>query len=580
MLLLIGFAFLGGLVTILSPCILPILPIILSGSLTGGKQRPLGIITGFVLSFTVFTLTLTTIVRATNLPSDTLRFVAVAVVFLFGLSLLIPQTQVLLEKLFSSVSRFMPKGGNADSGFMSGILVGLSLGLVWTPCVGPILASIITLASTSQVTFAAFAITLSYSLGTALPMLFITYTGRALLTKVPWLLQNSAKIQQGFGVIMIATAVAIYFNVDRQFQAYILDRFPEYGAGLTAIEDNAAVQKQLDKLQEDVTGSSNSLLDNVQDTLDGLKDYGEAPEITGGQTWINSEPLTMEGLRGKVVLVDFWTYSCINCIRTLPYLTQWHEKYADEGLVIVGVHAPEFEFEKKLENVEEAVADFEIEYPVVQDNDFEIWRNYNNRYWPAKYLVDAEGRVRYVHFGEGAYEETEKHIRQLLEDANGSISDIEMVEVQEFRSQTRTPETYLGYSRAKGFASNQRPSLDDTASYSYPQNLRLNQWALAGDWLITEEYSKPEAGGSLQIQFQAKQVNLVMAPTAENVKVEVFLDGEPITNPEKGRDVGTSVVTLDKERLYSLVDLDEPGEHTLELRFPDGNAESYAFTFG
>jgi cytochrome c biogenesis protein CcdA/thiol-disulfide isomerase/thioredoxin len=577
MLLLIAFAFLGGLVTILSPCILPILPIILSGSLTGGKKRPFGIITGFVLSFTIFTLTLTSIVRATNLPSDTLRFVAVAVVFLFGLSLLIPQTQLLLEKLFSSVSRFMPKGGNNDSGFMGGILVGLSLGLVWTPCVGPILASIITLASTSQVTFAAFAITLAYSLGTALPMLGITFTGRALLNKVPWLLQNSAKIQQAFGVIMIATAIGIFYNVDRQFQSYILDTFPQYGAGLTAIEDNQAVLEELDKLHE---SDSDSLLDNVRDTLDGLKDYGVAPEITGGQTWINSEPLTMESLRGKVVLIDFWTYSCINCIRTLPYLTAWHDKYVDDGLVIVGVHSPEFEFEKKLENVQEAVDDFGIEYPVVQDNDFVIWRNYNNRYWPAKYLVDAEGRVRYVHFGEGAYAETEETIQKLLEDANGSVSNTDTVQFEEFRSQTRTPEIYLGYGRMENFASTPRPQIDQQATYSYPENLRLNQWALTGDWRIASEYSMAEAGGALQLRFQAKQVNLVMAPTAQNVRVEVLLNGEAISAENAGADVKNGVVTLDKERLYSLVDLDSPGEHVLELRYPNGSTESYAFTFG
>jgi thiol-disulfide isomerase/thioredoxin len=288
----------------------------------------------------------------------------------------------------------------------------------------------------------------------------------------------------------------------------------------------------------------------------------------------------MESLRGKVVLIDFWTYSCINCIRTLPYLTAWHDKYVDDGLVIVGVHSPEFEFEKKLENVQEAVDDFGIEYPVVQDNDFVIWRNYNNRYWPAKYLVDAEGRVRYVHFGEGAYAETEETIQKLLEDANGSVSNTDTVQFEEFRSQTRTPEIYLGYGRMENFASTPRPQIDQQATYSYPENLRLNQWALTGDWRIASEYSMAEAGGALQLRFQAKQVNLVMAPTAQNVRVEVLLNGEAISAENAGADVKNGVVTLDKERLYSLVDLDSPGEHVLELRYPNGSTESYAFTFG
>lgn len=248
MLILILFAFIGGIITILSPCILPILPIVLSGSLTGGHRRPFGIITGFIVSFTFFTLFLTALVNIFNLSADTLRLVAVITVATFGLTLLIPKAQIVLEKLVAQLAPLTQKTNRSDRGFWGGVVIGLSLGLVWTPCVGPIMAAMITLAATSTVTLGAIFITLAYALGTAIPMLGITYGGRQLLTRVPWLLKNSATIQKAFGVLMLLTALAIYFNLDRRFQAYVLTQFPQYGTGLTQFEDNAAVKQQLEKL--------------------------------------------------------------------------------------------------------------------------------------------------------------------------------------------------------------------------------------------------------------------------------------------------------------------------------------------
>lgn len=256
MLILILFAFIGGIVTILSPCILPILPVVLSGSVGGGKQKPLGIVTGFVGSFTFFTLFLSTIVQATGLSADALRNVSVIIILFFGISLLIPKVQVWIEQAFSKLANKIPKAKASGSGFVDGLLVGLSLGLIWTPCVGPILASVISLALTGSVNGAAAIITFAYALGTAIPMLAITYGGRQLLNKVPWLLQNTANIQKIFGVLMIITAIAIFFNVDRQFQTYILEVFPEYGDGLTSLEDNDLVQQQLDALQEEDESST------------------------------------------------------------------------------------------------------------------------------------------------------------------------------------------------------------------------------------------------------------------------------------------------------------------------------------
>ncbi len=384
MLILAFFAFIAGFVTILSPCILPILPIVLSTGLTGGHKRPLGVVAGFVLSFSLFTLFLSTLVQATGISADSLRALSVVIIIFFGLTLLLPQFQVMMEKLFSKLSSHISPKASQGSGFFGGFLLGLSLGLIWTPCVGPIIASVITLAATSSVTASAAIITFAYSLGTAIPMFAITYGGRKLLLKVPWLLKNTAKVQKVFGILMMLVAVGIFFNIDRKFQAWVLETFPQYGVGLTSFEDNDLVKEKLEDMED---------APPLKEDIDSMV-YPQAPEIMPG-AWLNSEPLTLSSLRGKVVLIDFWTYTCINCIRTFPYLKNWYDKYKDEGFVLIGVHTPEFEFEKDIDNLRDALTDYDLKYPVVQDNDYKTWRAYQNRYWPAHYLIDKNGLIRY-----------------------------------------------------------------------------------------------------------------------------------------------------------------------------------------
>jgi cytochrome c biogenesis protein CcdA/thiol-disulfide isomerase/thioredoxin len=553
MLILLVFSFLAGIVTILSPCILPILPLVLSGGITGGKKRPFGIVAGFVLSFTFFTLFLSLIVRATGLSADALRFTSVVVVAAFGVSMLVPRFQVVLEKLFSRVAGVAGGVTAATSNrpdFIAGFLIGMSLGLVWTPCVGPILAAIITLAATSQVTVDAVFITLAYSLGTAIPLLAITQGGRSLLTKHPSLVKNSATIQKVFGVLMIATAIAIYTNVDRQFQAYILTKFPQYGLGLTKFEDNPLVRSALEDMGNPKT------------------DKGTAPELIPGGVWFNTpdgQGLTLSELRGKVVLVDFWTYTCINCIRTLPYLRAWHKKYADDGLVIIGVHTPEFEFEKNPDNVEKAIKDFALEYAVMQDNDYATWRAYNNRYWPAKYLIDKEGRIVYTHFGEGAYDETEAQIQKLL-------SVTEAIANPTYAVRAQTPELYLGYLRIDALASPEQLIHDRASHYSIPQPIPVDTFAFAGEWTVGPERAMSSSGGKLVLHFDAQKVFLVMRPekTGTTGRIRVLLDG---------KDTGKTI-TVNGDQLYEIISLPTPGEHILQLEFLDGNVELYAFTFG
>ncbi len=551
MIFLIIFAFLAGIVTILSPCILPVLPIVLAGVVGEGKRRPLGIVVGFVLSFTFFTLFLAVIVRTLGVSSDLLRNISIVVIFIFGVSLLFSGVQVYMEKLFSKLSSRVPVG-KGSTGFAGGVVIGLSLGLLWTPCVGPIIASVITLAVSNSVNLGVFFITFAYALGTAIPMFIIMIFGRAIFARIPWLVPNSGKIQKVFGVLLILVALMLFFNFDRKFQTVLLEKFPDYGAGLTKIEDNNIVKEQLEKIggvkQASVTDSK-----TMQDNM-----LNQAPEIIPGGLWFNSKPLKISDLKGKVVLVDFWTYTCINCIRTLPYIKEWNEKYADKGLVIIGVHTPEFEFEKNPDNVKKALTDFGIKYPVVQDNSYATWNNYNNHYWPAKYFIDKNGKVVSSHFGEGDYTESEQLIRRLLVEAGADVSKIP-VNYKDYQIFAQTPETYLGSLRTQG-------RVDVATGSALPDN----SFALTGEWNIGEERAIPAIGAELFFNFNAKNVYLVMRTVdGKPGKVEVGLDGQNV-----------QTVEVKDDKLYQLIDLKNPGKHLLDLKFLTPNIEVYAFTFG
>jgi cytochrome c biogenesis protein CcdA/peroxiredoxin len=543
MLILILFAFIGGVITVLSPCILPLLPIILSSSAGTGKKRPLGIVAGFILSFTFFTLFLSTIVQATGIPANALRNISVVILIVFGLTLIIPKAQAQIEKLFVYFTRFTPNSQN-KTGFSGGLVVGASLGLLWTPCVGPILASVISLAISGEVSGSAFFITLAYSLGTAIPMFLIIRSGQGALQNVPWLVRNSGKIQKTFGALMIITAFGIYANIDRSFQTWFLTKFPQYGTGLTAIEDNEFVQNALNQIRND--DNTDDMIGKPMNELLNDNSYPTAPEIVPGGKWFNSQPLTISELtaQDKVVLVDFWTYSCINCIRTLPYLRDWWEKYEDDGLVIIGVHAPEFEFEKDADNLQEAIDDFELKYPIVQDNEHATWRAYKNRFWPAKYLIDKDGKIRYTHFGEGKYDETEQMIQMLLKESGKEVT--ESINTETYDNESRTPEIYLGTKRFNG------------AKYV----------EFEGDWLYTEEYAESSAGAEINLRYYSRDVFLVMQSDTDT-QVNVYLDGELI-----------DTITVNGSKLYDLVKLEEGGEHDLRLEFLDNGTHAFAFTFG
>lgn len=570
MVVLLFFAFISGLVTIAAPCIWPLLPIILSSTATSGKAKALGVVLGIMTSFSVFTLTLSYIVRIIPFDPNILRFFAVAVITFLGLTLLIPKLSQILEGYVSRVSSKVGAPGQIQgSGFKSGFITGFSLGIVWSPCAGPILATIATLAATRAVSFQLVLVTLVYVLGVGIPLFIFALLGSVIFSRTRALSQYTGRVQQIFGVIMILTALAIFTNFDKTLQARLLDAFPSYTNFVNTLESNSAVKEQLKELK----GTSQQ----EKVSSDDVPEYN----LIGLTKWLNVEkPPTLADLKGKVVLVDFWTYTCINCIRTLPYITRWYDTYKDQGFVVIGVHAPEFEFEKNTANVEDAIKRFGIHYPVAQDNDFNTWRAYNNEYWPAHYVFDAKGQIRDTHFGEGKYEETEQLIRQLLKEAGKSVTQ-DTTNVQDTSPKVaQTPESYLGSSRIARFASPES-LIGGVQSFTAPANLDLHTMAYSGKFDVQPEYVSTFAGSKLTLHFTGDQVYLVMSPKTPADKVKVLLDGKPVPASVAGDDVKDGMIKFDMERLYRLINLHEkPGDHILELQFGTDGTKAFAFTFG
>jgi cytochrome c biogenesis protein CcdA/thiol-disulfide isomerase/thioredoxin len=592
MALLMLFGFVAGAATALSPCVLPVLPIALSAGATGGRRRPLGIVTGLAVSFTFATVALVYVISALGLPDDLLRKLAIAVLIAFGVSLMIPPLAARIE---AAMSRFAGRARvkSGGDGFWSGTAVGASLGLVYAPCAGPILAGVITVSASQSFTVGRLAVALSYGIGSAAVLYFLMLGGRRVIAP---LARRGIGVQVAMGAVMVAVALAMLGNYDIRFQNAIASDLPAFLVNPSkSLEDSSAARNAL----ADVRGGSGGGLGEAsaeaaapsahggraqgaanEGKPSGLPVLGTAPELVDTQRWFNTpgdRPLTLRSLRGRVVIVDFWTYSCINCLRTLPYLTAWDRRYRKEGLTIVGVHSPEFPFEKDAGNVAGAIARNGIRYPVAQDNNLSTFAAYGTEFWPAEYFIDARGRARYVHFGEGEYDEKEEVIRELLAEAGhevgGGGSGASGIEAS---TGVTTPESYLGSLRADRFANG--PIDPGTHDFGKPPKPPADHLAYRGRWKVAPE-SATAAGGALDLSFGARRVYLVLGSPGHSRRVRVLLDGRPIPDRLAGADVRAGVVTVSSQRLYDLVDLSRVEHRTLRL-VPEKGVMGYAFTFG
>jgi cytochrome c biogenesis protein CcdA/thiol-disulfide isomerase/thioredoxin len=584
MALLILFGFIAGAATALSPCVLPVLPIALSAGATGGRRRPLGIVAGLAGSFTFATVALVYVIAALGLPGDLLRKLAIGVLLAFGVTLMIPGLAARLEAWLSRFAGHTGASGRGGEGFWSGVAVGVSLGFVYAPCAGPILAGVITVSASQTFTAGRLAVALSYGIGSAFVLYLLMLGGRRVVAP---LARRGVGLQVAMGAVMVIVALAMFRNYDVEFQNTIASNLPSFLTNPTeGLEDTAAARSALvDVRGEAAHGVGARAVSGAPPAAGAdrkaLPVLGAAPEFVDNQRWFNTpggRPLTLRSLRGRVVLVDFWTYTCINCLRTLPYLTAWDRTYRKDGLTIVGVHSPEFPFEKDAGNVEAAIERNGIHYPVVQDNDLATWSAYGNQYWPAEYFIDAQGRVRYAHFGEGEYDKKEQVIRELLAEAGRPVAAMGSGASGIVPSAgVTTPETYLGAARAERFVN---PTLSPgTHDFGLPPAPPPNEFAYRGRWRITRESATAAKSAGLDLSFGARRVYLVLGSPGRARRVRVTLDGHPISSRDAGADVHGGVVTVNSQRLYNLVDLPRVGHHALELKFQAGVA-GYAFTFG
>ncbi len=594
--LVTAVAFLAGIVSVLTPCVLPLLPALLAVSATGDRRRSLGLVLGIITTFSVGLVALTAILSAAGSVGDGLRWAAVVLLVGIGLMFLVPAAKDRVEAWTSHVvGRIRPGAVDTTStGFGGGLVTGMALGVVWTPCAGPILAAVAVAAAQDELGARSLITLAAFVLGMAIPLAAITFGGRRagvwLRTRV-----GGRRLDVATGAVLLVTAVMIASGLDLQLNRWVAQN-TAFTTTVTADLEASALSagSSAGDAASDLTPES--LAAHGYPELDDLADLGAAPNLTGLGPWINTadgEELTADDLAGKVVLVDFWTYSCVNCLRTLPYLRSWQAAYADDGLVIVGAHAPEFAFESVPANVEKAVDDLDVTWPVALDNDFATWGAFYNRYWPAKYLIDRDGTLRYAHYGEGAYDRTEQHIRTLLgaaADSGALLADEVAADEPSDGSllagaftEGQTPETYLGYQRAKRFAGRladdptQVLLADEPAVYVGPEGLDRHFWTLAGEWSFEGERSVAGADADLWLHYYGRDVFLVIGDT----DTARAASSEPavVVSDDQGPGGATVRHRIDSQRLYVLRDTDDAVDGLMRLRVPAGVAV-YAFTFG
>jgi len=565
------------------PRILPVLPFVFARADRPFLSNGLPMLAGMAATFALVA-TLAAVGGGWAVEANAIgRALALALLAIFGVTLLFPQ---IAERLTAPLVRLGDRlSQSADASRAAGrssvgasALLGVATGLLWAPCAGPILGLVLTGAVLQGANATTTLALLAYALGAATSLALALLIGGRLFSAMKRSLGIGEWVRRGLGAAVLAGVAVIAFGADAGFLTRV------------SVASTAALEQGLvDKLGARAPAAA-LVMNGAARANDVLPDEGPAPALDGATQWVNSAPLTMAGLKGKVVLVDFWTYSCINCLRTLPYIRAWADKYRDQGLVVIGVHAPEFAFEKSPANVEKAIKDLKIDYPVALDNDYKIWRAFHNEYWPAHYFIDANGRIRHHHFGEGDYAGSERVIQQLLAEAGHTAAASSIVKVAAGgaeaaadMAEVKSPETYIGYDRAQNFVSPGGADEDEDHTYA-AGSPRLNQWGLAGDWRVGSERAtllKPD--GEIVFRFHARDLHLVLAPGADGkpVRFEVKIDGKP-PGDDHGVDAdasGAGAVTGD--RLYQLVRQSGAiGDRSFSIRFLDPGVRAYAFTFG
>lgn len=582
-------SYLAGVLTILSPCILPILPFVFSRAGQPFRRSALPMLVAMALTFAAIASLAAIGGSWVVQANEAGRYAALLLLGVFGVTLISPRAAAFLNRPLVALGQRLSGESVAGPQSIGGsLLLGVATGLLWAPCAGPILGLVLTGAALHGANAGTVLLLAAYAAGAATSLALALQAGGQALAAMKRALGLGGRVRRGVGVAVLASVLAIGFGLD----AGLLTRLSF--AATTGIEqsllnglgrDGAPALRVAENGAPDGTGMS------AQPYRSRLPDLGAAPGFDGAVNWLNTAPLKADELRGKVVLVNFWTYSCINCIRTLPYIRAWAEKYRDQGLVVVGVHTPEFAFEKKVENIRQAAARFGIGYPVAIDNDFRIWRAFRNSYWPAIYLVDAQGRIRHHQFGEGGEALSDRAIQDLLaEGAGHRKAAAGFVAPQASGAQAapdlaniRSGEAYLGYSKASGFASPEGITSDRPLDYSI-RKLKLNQWGLDGNWTIGAESAQlSKAGGGIAFRFSARDLHLVLGPgpAGQPIRFQVTVDGAPPA-ADHGADIdaaGNGMVS--ETRLYQLVrQSGQVRERVFEIRFLDAGAEAYAFTFG
>lgn len=565
---LIAIGFLGGLITGISPCILPVLPVIFFAGTPAGstaatesalshRLRPYLVIAGLVLSFSLVTLAGSALLSLLRLPQDTIRWVALVALVAIGLGLIFPRFEALLEKPFSRLPQ--KQFGSGTGGFG----LGLALGVLYVPCAGPVLAAIVVAGATGTIGADIVALTLSFAVGAALPLLFFAVAGRRVTERVAAFRRRQRQIRVVAGIVTILLAVALVFNLPAVLQRAV----PDYTG---ALQEQVGGEEQLrEKLDlGGLVNDQNAELSNCSDGAPELETCGTAPDITGITAWLNTPggaPIDLKSLRGKVVLIDFWAYSCINCQRATPHLIDWYDTYRDRGFEVIGVHTPEYAFEKVQANVVSGAEDLGITYPVAMDNAFSTWTNYRNRYWPAHYLIDKQGVVRHIKFGEGDYTNTEKLIRQLLSDGDDRALPSATERSDNTPTAPTTPETYFSVGKVVNYGGTGVYD-EGVHPFEFPARLADDHFALRGQWALDYQGVTAQSdGAAIRLNYRAHNVYLVVGGTGT---VRVTRDG-----------VSTELAVSGPPNMHQIVADDTDGAGTLEVSLSEG-LQAFSFTYG